>query len=815
MDMKKNKDFLIIIFLLIFTLASRLFFLNSSIDFFDSMQYVHRSNYDTLFTALSTGHAPHHPGYVFLTYLTNNFLHIFKIFDAPLAAAIPSAVLGSLTIVVFYLFAKKIFSSKIALLASILVAITPYFWISNIAVIVDPTMIFFYILSLYLYLLFLEKRNLIFVILSGFALGYAVWAHTQIAFWLLGFVALFFYKTSPKDYFKVIFQSMLLLPGIFFFIYLYLYVLVNADGYATYFLALKYLINGNSGDHMPLSLKPGIYNYLVIMTIFGAFLSVCGVVKMLFDRKYRELIMLLIWLIPGLILSALYLYANLYGRSSMICIFPAVLLVAYLLLSWQAKNLLAKIFQTILIFLVIIQLLIISLPIVYKYATEPGAFEEMAQLEKKLNPNGLLIVSNLAKTTTDYKGNSSVIWEFPQDQISSDVKKTVSNNQSVYLSQDAIMFPYFRYDGVNWETYSTDLGSEDEHKTLASSLFSKYNLILATDSKLNNKNAIFQLKAEEISETERLLTAINNLGDNQSFVFGRLIDQKTGNSVSQDLINIYSNNPRFTISPERINYRDGIYFLKKLIYYQKNKKNIFREPLIFTYTDLSGYFSAVLPKHQNKELSLSASSFNLSSEDVFPKVDMDIKFSSARNNNLLPQKTITGETEDINEIISKISDNNYYLTLEKNGKKIKYTIYYFSYEIEMSSKLPATNLLSQAGDIVIDDSSEMKEVRHLAKQNSGLFVFGPWINLSKGKYEIKYRLKISSGEGDIGKLYLTYDTIISHAEKLITSSDVKENDYQDYILNIDTKEDLEGVEFKIESTGGAELYLDYISVIKK
>lgn len=815
--MKKSvKEFYIVLIAFLALLASRVFLLNSSIDFFDSMQYVWRTNSTLLYDALSTGHAPHHPGYIFLTFWVNKIMLHFNFSDIPFAAALPSAIFGTLAVLFFYLLTKEIFGRKIAALSAILVAVTPYFWISNIAIIVDPTMICFYILSLYLFYIWLDKKNFLVLLLSGFALGYSMWAHTQIAFWFLGFIGLFIYKVPIKEWVKRAVQSLLMFVGIAFFIYLYLFVLVKTNHNPTYLTALKYLFGGNAGDHMALSVSPGINNYLIIMTVLGTLFSIFGFIKLYLDKKYKALIMLLIWLVPGLLLSALYLYANLYGRSSMICIFPGMIAVSYFLVSWQGINTSMKVVQYLLISLILGQLLYISVPIVNKYAKEPGAYQEIADKQTKLLPGGIYIASNLAKTTTNYNGESDVIWEMPQVKVSSDIKKALSNNKPVYIGQDAIMFPFYKYDGNNWEIESTGISKAKEQKTLASSLFSKYNSYLMATSTLGNKTAVYSLENDNKTLEDRLKMAVNNTANNQSLVVGKITDIYTGKPVSQDLINIYSNQPELTLSPERINYRDLIYYFKKNMDYRMNKTDQFRDPLLFTYTDRSGYFTATIPEKQSRDLSLVAKTFNLSTDDIFPGQNMPMQFSKAEDRNLVVVSEKQGETENINEIAKLVENKSYYIVLNKNNNKISYRIYYFDYKIDLSDKMPATNLVSYNNNITVDTSSEMKEVRYSQKGNKDLFIFGPWIYLKKGEYQVKYRTKFDNAENeDIATAYITYNNTEMLAKKNISFSDLKQGDYQDVILDFSVPQDLEGVEFKMEVTGDADIYLDYISLIQK
>ena len=146
---------LIMIFLLF---ASRLLLISNSADFFDATQYIRRVQ-ELFWSSLTSGHPPFHPLYIAFGNIFYKILASIGLNNAVIAATLPSAIFGSLAIVVFYLFTKDIFNRKIALLASILAAIMPFIWIFSITVLVDPAGLFFFLLAIYLYWLGLKDHQ--------------------------------------------------------------------------------------------------------------------------------------------------------------------------------------------------------------------------------------------------------------------------------------------------------------------------------------------------------------------------------------------------------------------------------------------------------------------------------------------------------------------------------------------------------------------------------------------------------------------------------------------------------------------------------
>lgn len=811
--MKQARQFLYqyrYLIILIVALASRLLLINSSIDFFDSSQYIWRSDAFSLKNALTTGHAPYHPGYIFFTYFFNQLFDYFNIHDTPFAACLPSAIFGSLTILVFYAWVEKMFKTKIALLATLLVAITPYFWISNLAILVDPTMIFFYILSLYLFYLWLKDEKYLWLILSGFSFGWAMWTHTQIAFWVLAYVGLLVMMVKIKRLPLTLIKSLLWLIGPMVFIGIYLWLLVTSGHNETYGQALLYLLGGNAGDHLPWSFWPGARNYLIIMTIFLAALAVFGLIKMLV-YKTRQGLFLAIWLIPGLFISALYLYANLYGRASLMAIFPSMIAVSYLLVSWQPKNKIILAFKYLIILLAIGQLLFISLPIVKLYATQLPPYQESDQIRKSLRQGGIMVLSNLEKTLPGYD-NYVVVWEMSKTKIDGEIQKSLATNKPVFIDADALRYPYFKYDGQNWEIQSTDVGGPGEHESLLAYLFTDFNFDLLKTSSNQYKTGIYQAYKNDKNLTERLRNNIHALEDGQVLIFGKVIDENTQLPVSRLMIDIYAQ--IFPISPQRINYNDWLYKLYN--YIQRSTGKDFREPLNWAYTDKSGYFVSFVPENEVSDpIKFHATSYNLSTNDVSGKRD-DVKFIQAESKELIlkPQSAISGELgiDQFEKLSSLINDQQTYsLVIKKKGNKLSYQYQLSGYSLKYTDKLEAKSLAHDIGQLTNG---------YLVSQRgeTGYLTFGPWITLPAGKYQINFKLKITDflDKDEIGYIEVTEENSSeSLAKKNLRVSDFKdENSFNNINLEFST-DGSTGVEFRTKSNGAVSIWLESIQLQQK
>lgn len=813
--MKKVNNFLFkyrFIIILVVVFITRAILLNGSIDFFDAFQYLWRSNTGSLKDALTTGHAPYHPGYIFFTYTVNQILKFFNINNVALAASLPSAIFGSLTVVVFFAWVEKMFKTKIALFSALILTIVPFFWISNQAILVDPTMIFFYITSLYLFYRWLDEKNYFWLILSGFSFGYSMWAHTQIAFWALGFVGLMVYKVERKKWLMEAIRSSLWVIGPIFFIYLYLWLLVTSRHNPNYKDALIYLLTGNAGDHMPFSFLPGIRNFSIISTTFLALLSLVGIIKMIF-KKTKESFFLIIWLFSGLFISALYLYANLYGRSSMISIFPAIIAASYLLINWQPKNKIVMTTKYLIMILVVVQLLFISLPIVKLYGTQPAPYQELGKIRGNLEPGGVAIISNLAKTAPGYDAKD-IVWETPKEQIDVDIKKALEGKKPIFVDSDAIRFPYYKYDGQNWEIQSTVLGGPGEHSSIMAYLYSDFNFDLIKTSKYQYKTGIYQAYKEDKSVNDRLKSNIDALENGQSLIMGKVIDKNLNQPVSRLLIDVYSKN--IPLSPQRINYHDSLYYLYNL--WQRKIGKEFLDPINWSYTDKNGYFVTFAPENElENKLDFFATSYNLSTNDVIKNTGNEVKFVKAKSTDLSKDSSQLEEgvisINDLAKLSSKLEkQQTFYISIKKlPDNKIFYRYFKTEYTLEFTNSLSADLLAHLIGH---DDGHGWV----VNKNESGFFIFGPWLSLPKGKYEVDFHVKIgdNSTQGDLGYFQITAegkkDPLVN--KKFATGDFPEINKYKDIVLDFESQGDA-GVEFRGWSYGVSNFQIESITLKSK
>lgn len=120
-----------------------------------------------------TKYQPHPPG--FPVYMAIGMFFNLLIGDEILTLTFISALFGALSVFIFYLLAREMFNKEIALLSSVLMSITPLFWLNSVKAMSDMVGLFFVLFSvLFIYRFMKHKKPRDFYIgtlISGISLG--------------------------------------------------------------------------------------------------------------------------------------------------------------------------------------------------------------------------------------------------------------------------------------------------------------------------------------------------------------------------------------------------------------------------------------------------------------------------------------------------------------------------------------------------------------------------------------------------------------------------------------------------------------------
>lgn len=793
----KSRSFVLSFCAIIALFASRILLMSNSLDFFDSSEYLWRTGSASVWQAMATGHAPFHPLYVFFGYVLHNFLKFSEITSLELT----SAITGSLGIIFLFLFIKKVFSPRVAWLSAILFSLIPFVFVSQITVLVDASEHAFYFLSLYLFLSALlgkKAKGLILALFSGLALGLAAFSHTQVAIWSLGILALpiITHKAIPKkEVIDLLLKYLLLLVGgaVFIFLYLKLLIYSNSIGWHdstdSYDSALRYLFLGNILDRNPIELRKSLY-YLVALSssivVLGGFL---GAIKLFFSDK-RKLLYLVIWFLPFLI-GATYIYENLYGRTLIIGLVPVVILASYYLVSLKRFRLLA-------IFVVILQLCILSGPVISRYKLFPAPIEHIKDTLSGLEKGGIFISSNVTKTLANaaYDGEYVNFGDVGNGAgyVEEKIKQALADNRPIYILSDALLLPYHRYDGAFYDLRSTGVGSSSDHATVLDFLVRDYALRLVKVDDFGFQRTVYEVLPNHPEDDIDKVQA--NL-DNSSVVFGRV---KSGDDSVSGLIvngssNLLCNAPRDDIT--RLDA--GFCLLRSLS--GKRYGN-------WAFTDKDGWFFL--------QDTTSSGKIVLSSNPALTKIPK-LNGQFATSGDITTDFHLAGKFSDIPELKQELAktDSSFYVFATKENNIENYQLYTFDFSLPLSGKIRARDLGGEASELVRDKAAESSKVRS-STRDGGFVLAGPYITLEPGKYKLIFKTRSNLKMDNLVKFEVSGDYARETlAEKEVTQRELVSKDYQEIELEFELQDKTEGIEFRIKVRPNSNVLVDYLEILKQ
>lgn len=777
-------------------LLSRLLLMSRSADFFDSNQYLWRTVSETVLRAISQGHPPFHPLYIFFC----NIIYQLGFKDNILVATIPSVILGTVSVIFVFLLIKKLFGHKIAWYATVMYALLPFVFISQTTILVDATMHAFFFIGVYLFALCLDKndwRGLVLALAAGLSLGLSAFAHTQVGLWLFVLIPVFLVGWKggiEKKRLRLILKILLFILGGLLFVFLYVKLLVYAATYRddlpfkTAREALKYLALGNVSDKKALSL-PEVFSKMSFLTswlfLITAFL---GMVKMLKEKIFSKFLFVLLWFVPSVIVAP-YVYENLHGRALMIGTFSVVVSTAILIAGIRSQR-----WRVALALVVFVQLLFITVPAVAKYKTLPAANEAVANAQKKLLPGGLYVGSATAKTWNVYDGEYISFGDVGSGAglVMEKINQTLKAGKKVFLGRDAISYPNRRYDGVYFDIRSDGKGDIYQFSSMLSDVFDNY--AVQPESMVDNNylDVIYSVSSEASALD---LNKIDTLSQQSNFVFGRLKNDSF--PVRSASIGIEGTN-FCRVSTDNIGRYD---FMRCLV------NNITDERYFdsWTLSDTNGDFF-VKTREQTPRLAIGLSSTSTNSDNVINKFYAD--------------QSLTVEEEKceqnidligLKEKISALSNDNSYYVFARNSF---FDLCSFKIFPKTGNRIEGESFSGEYSSVLDDRSASNGKVLVNKKRDGDVFVNGgPYMSLEAGDYTTQFAFKVVS-DGGVNLDVASHKGAKIHAGEKLSFPDLQANAYITKQLNFSLSEHGDDFEFRVNATGGAIVELDYIEIEK-
>jgi len=185
------------------------------------------------------------------------------------------------------------------------------------------------------------------------------------------------------------------------------------------------------------------------------------------NKKWPEMIFLFSILIP-FFLTAKFWYGGLYGRYSSFIGYGLALLVGLILNK--------KVY-----WLIIISIFVVFIPTLIAYQQIPYPQIQKQLIEQiKLSKNDVIVLSDYQRPQLTYTNGLYINGDQnEQKNIENKIHKALQDKQRVFISEQAITFPYFQYDGQQIHIISKG----DKNKAVIKKFLKNKKLILVSENK--------------------------------------------------------------------------------------------------------------------------------------------------------------------------------------------------------------------------------------------------------------------------------------------------------------------------------------------
>ena len=604
-DLLKNNEIRWIIIFSLLYLVTRWIILNPQRAFWDSNEYAHRILSNNLIIAISSGHSPYHPLYLFFAYLLNVLLN-----NALLSLALISLIVGWGTVICFYFIGIKLYSNRsVTIISLFLFIFTPLWWISNTAIMTDSNSMFFYSLSMTFLVYSFGSQNQSFrtkfigALVTGIVLGLAFVNATYII--LLTFlslpVSLIIYKKNKNE-------------DIVKFGLMYASVIIGFVVTAVFLYGLVFYIGnhpfsaiGNRGTDLSLSLIYFLTSLLSLVKgvnwLIALFAIISIVVLLVHSPKkiiHDENFISLIWLIFSIPFVGFYAYVGLVGRLYFPDYIPMTLLAGSILFKggnyfgekiealikkFSSNNRLTKQHVSLgLVTAVVVLSSLIGFSMALPYSQAVPYTNYYANLNKIVQHNDIILCS---KDDIPWIPNCILYWDFNQ------INTWLANGSRILVDNQLIYTNWWTYDGftknaiVDSQLLQRNIFSYIPGQVLQ--LFSSYQLVIKYVFSVKYSLWFYQLypSNKTITSSDINPISVNSLGTttiNNSLTVnaGNTDKVLTGNTTPNSFVLVYS---KTTSLFDFNRLWDPLNLVANLFY---------NEPLSITLTDKTGNYSVPL-----------------------------------------------------------------------------------------------------------------------------------------------------------------------------------------------------------------------------
>lgn len=554
--------------------------------FYDGPEYLHLVTENSFLASLGLGHQPLHPLFIALLWIFVNVGSLFRISPGYLANLF-ALVCGVASITLISRLTRVYLGEKYQAVALTIYSLFSVTFLTSTNLMVESLVLPLYLASIIFlseYLLTNKRKLMNYYLLLVFLIP---WVHLEAVIWLLAALSLpVLFGLKRKVGVNRLVRPFALTITLSLLLYLFFTRAVSSgltepfkiiSSQYSSFVTLEGLARAVRNTFLSLG---GGYGYLTF------FIFLIFVLK----RKKNLSFNLSVLLIIGCIfISGAHWFGDYMARRMLFLVpfFSFSLVKLFGRRSWVYVAYLLPIFVANFLL----------------YASIPPLFL-VGQQQSKLPMDSVLVQTHYLRPFTLCPENCLWVGESDMGIIDEYLK----SGKKVFLDSQAIFAPYLTYVGSN--LHITSLGKYGTSES--EGLFAKYNFNLVSINDPASRIFIYEIKDNTDGSDQKLL-------DNLSLVTGEKA-VITGTGKPGKPVLVYSKAFKDTLHRQRLDYGDLALWITMLVLGK-------REPLSWTYADVSGNFSYPVFKNQLKDIFLvgEINSFNILENDTEFTAQNDIQ----------------------------------------------------------------------------------------------------------------------------------------------------------------------------------------------
>jgi hypothetical protein len=423
-------------------ILSRVVFINPLPVFFDSPEYLSRFSNPNFLQAIASGHSPFHVGYILLLWPIFQLAKFLSI-GPSIAAIFVQIIISSVAMYCFYRLTEMLTNKRVAIIAAVMCALMPLYWVMNSSIMAESTFINFSLISFYFFALYSKRKTYSagHLLAGCLSFGLALLTNPLGILWApLIFSIIYFFKKERVGKFTLsIVFTLLLVMLTNSFLISYSFHIPILKGIYQYLFGTDIAIIPNISSFAIMFFRfirnafvPILQNNTAIIVI----LSLISLVK-LFKNNKKLFVISFLWIAPTIITNQLF-DPLLFGRHGAIAGFGFGLLAAIFLEK-----------RKMLVFLVIIYLIIVSLPAL-NLLKQPIPYLETAKFVQTL-PRGMLIDTHFARPQIENNYPGKIVYVnqpgWRQDKLRNVIDEYLAQRKRVFITSQALSEPYGTYSG--------------------------------------------------------------------------------------------------------------------------------------------------------------------------------------------------------------------------------------------------------------------------------------------------------------------------------------------------------------------------------